>query len=33
VRVSNTGKALVRLRSGVCVWVPDGEWVRVGGGE
>jgi len=33
VRVSNTGKALVRLRSGVCVWVLDGEWVRVGGGE
>jgi hypothetical protein len=27
------GKALVRLQSGVCVWVPDGEWVRVGGGE
>jgi len=23
------GKALVRLQSGVCVWVPDGEWVRV----
>jgi hypothetical protein len=27
------GKALVRLQSGVCVWVLDGEWVRVGGGE
>ena len=27
--VGNTGKAKVRLRSGVCVWVPDGEWVRV----
>jgi hypothetical protein len=27
------GKALVRLRSGVCVWVLNGEWVRVGGGE
>ena len=27
------GKALVRLQSGVCVWAPDGEWVRVGGGE
>jgi hypothetical protein len=32
VRV-HRGKALVRLRSGVCVWVLDGEWVRVGGGE
>jgi hypothetical protein len=28
VRV-HRGKALVRLQSGVCVWVPDGEWVRV----
>jgi hypothetical protein len=27
------GKALVRLRDGACVWVEDGEWVRVGGGE
>ena len=27
------GKALVRLQSGVYVWVLDGEWVRVGGGE
>jgi hypothetical protein len=32
VRVRH-GKALVRLQSGVCVWVLDGEWVRVGGGE
>jgi hypothetical protein len=32
VRV-HRGKALVRLQSGVCVWVEDGEWVRVGGGE
>jgi len=32
VRV-HRGKALVRLQSGVCVWVLDGEWVRVGGGE
>jgi hypothetical protein len=23
------GKALVRLRDGACVWVEDGEWVRV----
>ena len=29
VRATNTGKALVRLQSGVCVWVLDGEWVRV----
>jgi hypothetical protein len=29
VRVTNTGKALVRLRDGACVWVEDGEWVRV----
>jgi hypothetical protein len=28
VRV-HRGKALVRLQSGVCVWVEDGEWVRV----
>ena len=28
VRV-HRGKALVRLQSGVCVWVLDGEWVRV----
>jgi hypothetical protein len=26
-------RAMVRLRTGVCVWVEDGEWVRVGGGE
>ena len=32
VRV-HRGKALVRLQSGVCVWVLDGEWVRVGGVE
>jgi hypothetical protein len=31
VRV-HRGKALVRLQSGVCVWVPDGEWVRITGG-
>jgi hypothetical protein len=28
VRV-HRGKALVRLRDGACVWVEDGEWVRV----
>jgi hypothetical protein len=28
IRVRN-GKALVRLQSGVCVWVLDGEWVRI----
>jgi hypothetical protein len=27
--VGNTGKAKVRLRSGVVVWVQAGEWVRV----
>ena len=32
VRV-HRGKALVRLQSGVCDWVLDGEWVRVGGVE
>ena len=32
IRVGSDGKALVRLRDGACVWVPDGEWVRVGGG-
>jgi hypothetical protein len=32
VRV-HRGKALVRLQSGVCVWVPDGEWVRIAGDQ